>query len=216
MNDSPVYSKTLTFKTNNLGTDATLMLTFNKDIHNLHRETFPLCWKVSSFGKEGPYSIRLTFHNQLAFVKPQVQRGVIIDASTYKLINVDQKTTLTKDDNNVYHFSDVVKGEDGYLEVLNGCPLREDLLIGFTDPDGIQDPAPLLYFDNVGHEELIKAQFQPFLRAYITEQYQDSEIIEAEVSTSFFWEMDLASLDPSTTWLLTYSKSEGTYKISEI
>lgn len=29
-----------------------------------------------------------------------------------------------------FSLQDVVKGEDGYLEVLNGCPLREDLLIG--------------------------------------------------------------------------------------
>ncbi|KAF8838441.1 hypothetical protein BDN67DRAFT_90007 [Paxillus ammoniavirescens] len=38
------------------------------------------------------------------------RRPAVVGACTYKLINVGDKIVLTKDDNSVHHFSDVVKG----------------------------------------------------------------------------------------------------------
>ncbi|KIK72640.1 hypothetical protein PAXRUDRAFT_636263, partial [Paxillus rubicundulus Ve08.2h10] len=102
---SPVFSRTLTFKTKDLGANAALMLTFDKPITGLYKDSFPVCWKVTRFGKTGSYSMHATFHSQLAFVKPQIGDGIIVDASTYQLLNVGEKTTLTQDENEVYHFS---------------------------------------------------------------------------------------------------------------
>ncbi|KAF9222752.1 hypothetical protein BS17DRAFT_179991 [Gyrodon lividus] len=213
---SAVFSRTLTFKTHDLGVDATLMLTFDKNITGLYHDKFPICWKVTSFAAEGPYTMRATYQSQLAFVKPQVDHAsdTIIDASTYKLVNVDDKTTLTKDDHGVYHFSNVVAGEAGYLQAVNGCPLVEDMAIGFTKPNSGEDPIPTLYFKSIGSGAFIKAQFTPVLRAYVTEQYQETQIIRGEVDVSSIWEKDLAGLDSSTTWILTHDKATGKYKIS--
>ncbi|KAF8839480.1 hypothetical protein BDN67DRAFT_1003651 [Paxillus ammoniavirescens] len=190
--------------------------------------THLLLIRVFSFIIQGPYSARATYQSQLAFVKPQVDHGsdTIIDASTYQLVNVNDKTTLTKDDRGVYHFSDVTKGETGFLQAVNGCPLVEDLAIGFTKPNSGQDPNPVLYFKSVGCRALnllenpsnsafVKAQFTPVLHAYITEQYQETQIIRAEVDVSSIWEADLAGLSPTTTWVLTHDKATGKYTITE-
>ncbi|KAF9222751.1 hypothetical protein BS17DRAFT_809357 [Gyrodon lividus] len=213
---SAVFSRTLTFKTNDLGVDATLMLTFDKSITGLYHDKFPVCWKVTNFGAAGPYTMRATYQSQLAFVKPQVDHAsdTIVDASTYKLVNVDDKTTLTKDNNGVYHFSNVVPGEAGYLQAVNNCPLVEDIAIGFTKPNSDQEPTSVLYFKSVGNGAFVKAQFTPVLHAYITEQYQETQIIRGEVDVSSIWEEDLAGLEPSTTWVLTHDKATGKYKIS--
>jgi len=213
MSDSPVLTRNLTFKTKDLGADATLMLTFDKNIKGPHSDTFPVCWKVTRFGKEGPYSMHTTFRSEFAFVKPQAE-GDTISASTYKFINVGEKTILTKDDRDVYHFSDVVKGEDGYLEALNSCPKPEDMAIGFTDPTSGPEPTPALYFTEVDTGAILKAQFTPVLRAYITEQYQQAEIIKTEVSTPFIWEQDLARLSQRTSWVLT-REGPTTYKLTQ-
>ncbi|KAF9220779.1 hypothetical protein BS17DRAFT_301487 [Gyrodon lividus] len=213
---SAVFTRNLTFKTNDLGADATLMLTFDKNITGLYHDKFPVCWKVSSFGSAGPYTLRATFQSQLAFVKPQVDGSdTIVDASTYKLINVGNKTSLTKDAKGVYHFSDVVDGEEGYLQAVNRCPLVEDMSIGFTKPNSNQEPTSVLYFKSIGNGAFIKAQFTPVLRAYITEQYQETQIIRAEVDTSSIWEKDLAGLDTNTTWVLTRDVASGSYKIKQ-
>ncbi|KAF9220772.1 hypothetical protein BS17DRAFT_820284 [Gyrodon lividus] len=208
---SAVFTRNLTFKTNNLGADATLMLTFDQNLTGLYHDKFP-----GQQFRRGPYTLRATFQSQLAFVKPQVDGSdTIVDASTYKLINVGDKTSLTKDAKGVYHFSDVVDGEEGYLQAVNRCPLVEDMSIGFTKPNSGQEPTSVLYFKSIGNGAFIKAQFTPVLRAYITEQYQETQIIRAEVDTSSIWEKDLAGLDTNTTWVLTRDVASGSYKIKQ-
>ncbi|KIK77134.1 hypothetical protein PAXRUDRAFT_778895 [Paxillus rubicundulus Ve08.2h10] len=182
------------------------MLTFENHNSGLYHDKFPVCWKVTNFTTQGPYSIKSTYQSQLTFMKPQVDHGsdTIVNASTYKLVN--NKTTLTKDNRGVYHFSDVTKGEVGYLQAVNGSPLVEDMEIGrFHKPNSDQGPIPILYFKSISNSAFVKAQFVPILCTYITEQYQEMQIIRAEVDA------DLARLGPSTTWILTHDKATGKY-----
>ncbi|KAF9233337.1 hypothetical protein BU15DRAFT_80229 [Melanogaster broomeanus] len=214
---SSVFTRTLAFKTHDLGADATLMLTFDQHIPGLYHDKYPVCWKVTKFAADGPYSMHATFQSQLAFVKPQIdhESDTIIDAGTYKLLDVDDKTTLCKDENGVYHFSNVARGESGFLEAKNECPLVEDIALGFTKPNSSQDPTPILYFKSVGHGAFVKAEFTPVLRAYVNAQYQETQIIRGEVDTEAIWEQDLAGLDQSTTWVLTRNKATGCYKLTQ-
>ncbi|KIK98569.1 hypothetical protein PAXRUDRAFT_133930 [Paxillus rubicundulus Ve08.2h10] len=218
---SAVFSRTLTFKTKaeGLGADATLMLTFNDpDVTpGLYHDKFPVCWKVTSFAAEGPYSMKATYQSHLAFVKPQVEDGsnTIVDASTYKSVNLGDETKLTKDTKGVYHFSNVTPGDAGFLEAVNGCPLVEDIAIGFSKPGSDEDPTCVLYFGSVGHNGFVKAQFTPHLRAYITDQYQETQIIRGEVDTPMIWQRDLGQLAQSTTWFLTYNGATGEFAITD-
>ncbi|KIK73119.1 hypothetical protein PAXRUDRAFT_836318 [Paxillus rubicundulus Ve08.2h10] len=83
-------------------------------------------------------------------MKSQGGGDIIVGTSIYRPLNVGQKTTLTKDNIGIYHFSDPVVGQDGYLEAVNGCPLPEDMAIGFSPPGSGEGPTPLLYFNEIG------------------------------------------------------------------
>ncbi|KIJ04298.1 hypothetical protein PAXINDRAFT_22419 [Paxillus involutus ATCC 200175] len=47
------WTRDLTFKSDDLGHDATLMLTFDQNIEGIYRDSFPACWKAIKFGAEG-------------------------------------------------------------------------------------------------------------------------------------------------------------------
>ncbi|KIJ15340.1 hypothetical protein PAXINDRAFT_180691 [Paxillus involutus ATCC 200175] len=180
------------------------MLTFDKNIKGFYRDIFPLYC---------PYTMHTTFQSQFAVVKPQAEG-----------CTVGEQTILTKDKSGVYHFSDVVEGEAGYLEALNSCPELEDMAVGFTVPTFGPDP-PLqstsrklsacstwsfISEGNIGPQ----TQFKPVLRAYIIERYQQTEIIETEVSAPFSWEQDLARLSQKITWVLA-REEPATYKLTQ-
>ncbi|KAF9220773.1 hypothetical protein BS17DRAFT_769099 [Gyrodon lividus] len=201
---SAVFTRNLTFQANDLGVGATLMFTFDKYIRGLYHDKFP-----SYHFRRGR-----SINHARDIPKPVDGSDKIVDASTHKLVNVGDKTSLTKDDNGVYRFSGVVDGEEGYLQAVNRCPLVEDMSIGFTKPNSGQEPTSVLYFKSIGNGALVNAQFTPVLRAYVTEQYQETQIIRAEVDSSCIWEKDLAALGMNTTWVVKRDKATGNYRIT--
>lgn len=208
-----IFTRNLTFQSNNLGKEATLMLTFDGDMEGLYEDFFPVVWKATKFGKSGPYRAQATYTSQLAFSKPQVVDGNIIDASTCVKINVSEKTSLTEA-NEVYHFSPPQAGVKGVLQAVNNTEAVQDIAIGFMTRGDLM-PKPALYFKDVGDGSHVTAKFTPVLRAYITSDYQETAIIRGAIDTPAIWEQDLAALSDSTIWNLTRDPSTGHYTIEE-
>ncbi|KAF8427639.1 hypothetical protein L210DRAFT_3137872 [Boletus edulis BED1] len=117
------YTRTLTFTAQDLGTDVTLMLIFDKASDGLY-DKFPVVWKVSMFGAAGSYQFIVTFSSQS--------------------LNTD---------------------------------------------------------------------FQPVLRAYITNEYTEGQIVKDQISTPIIWERDLSSLDNITVWNLECDPPTGRFSI---
>ncbi|KAG1813789.1 hypothetical protein EV424DRAFT_1541646 [Suillus variegatus] len=208
---SHLFVRNLTFQSNDLGKEATLMLAFDADIEGLYEEFFPVVWKVSKFGETGPYRTRATYTSQLAFSKPQVVDGNIVDAETAVKINVSERTTLTEA-NDVYHFSPPQPGASGVLQAVNATGAIQDIAVGFVSPGDLM-PQPALYFNGVGDGSHVTARFTPILRAYITSDYQETAIIRGAIDTPVVWSQDLAALAESTTWTLSRDPSNGHYTI---
>ncbi|KIK32905.1 hypothetical protein CY34DRAFT_814007, partial [Suillus luteus UH-Slu-Lm8-n1] len=124
-----IFTRNLTFQSNNLGKEVTLMLTFDGDMKSLYEDFFPVVWKATTFGKSGSYMAQATYTSQLAFSKPQVVDEDIIDASTCVKINVSEKTSLTEA-NEVYHFSSPVAGVNGVLQAVNNTDAIQDIAVG--------------------------------------------------------------------------------------
>ncbi|KAG1778273.1 hypothetical protein EV702DRAFT_1196279 [Suillus placidus] len=124
-----VFTRNLTFQSNNLGKEATLMLTFDGDMEGLYKDFFPVVWKATKFGKSGPHRAQATYTSQLAFSKPQVMNGNIIDTLTCVKINVSEKTSLTEA-NEVYSFSSPVVGVKGVLQAVNNTEAVQDIAVG--------------------------------------------------------------------------------------
>ncbi|KAG2072241.1 hypothetical protein BDR04DRAFT_1230596 [Suillus decipiens] len=208
---SHIFTRNLTFQSNDLGRETTLMFTFDADMQGLYEDVFPVVWKVSRFGRTGTYKAHATYTSQLAFSKPQVVDGNIIDAKTSVKINDSEKTSLTKA-NDVYHFSSPQSGTPGVLQAVNNTGAVQDIAVGFMSP-GDSMPKPALYFHGVGNGSHATARFTPVLRAYIMSEYEETAIIRGAVETPAIWLQDLAGLAESTTWTLKRDAATGRYTL---
>ncbi|KAG2153859.1 hypothetical protein DEU56DRAFT_771423 [Suillus clintonianus] len=210
---SHAFVRNLTFQSNDLGKEATLMLTFDT-MEGLYEDFFPVVWKVSTFGKTGPYRAHATYTSQLAFSIPQVLAGNIVDAETSVKINDSEKTVLTQA-NNVYHFSPPQAGTSGVLQAVNNTGALQNIAVGFVAPGELM-PKPALFFEGVGDESHVTAKFTPVLRAYITSDYQETAIIRGAIDTPAVWTQNLAGLAASTTWELKRDLASGHYTITAV
>ncbi|KAG2030057.1 hypothetical protein BDR03DRAFT_975134 [Suillus americanus] len=212
-NGSAAIVKNLIFQSKDLGKQSDLLLVFDGKVQGMGDRS-PVVWRVSTFGDEGPYQMKATYRSQLAFTKPQVEHGSIIGAATAVEISAGQQTILTKS-GNVFKFSAPVEGTSGYFKATNLAGEKQDLAIGFMGPGALL-PTPMLYFKNVGDDDVVTAHFKPMLRAYVTSDYQETEIWKnSPKNSSFLWEADLANLDETTTWNLTWDANTGRYKIAQ-
>ncbi|ELU37148.1 hypothetical protein AG1IA_08822 [Rhizoctonia solani AG-1 IA] len=59
----------------------------------------------------------------------------------------------------------------------------------------------------------ITAQFKPKLSAYITREYQATEMLRGEVVTDEIWSQNLDELDNITGWYLMEDRDNGTFAI---
>ncbi|KAG1742123.1 hypothetical protein EDB19DRAFT_1702133 [Suillus lakei] len=211
---SHAFTRNLTFQSNDLGKEATIMLTFDADMEGLYEDFFPVVWKVSKFGKTGPYRAHATYTSQLAFSKPQVVDGNIIDAETCVKINDSEKTSLTEA-NDVYHFSPPQAGTSGVLQAVNNTGAIQDIAVGFMNAGDLM-PKPALYFKEVGDGSHVTAEFTPVLRAYITSDYQETAIIRGAIDTPAIWSQNLAALPEHTTWTLKRDAASGHYSVVQV
>ncbi|KAG1795552.1 hypothetical protein EV424DRAFT_605272 [Suillus variegatus] len=58
------FIKNLTFQSNDLGKEVTIMLAWSPNVEGLYEDVFPIVWKVSKLGKSGPYRATATYMAQ--------------------------------------------------------------------------------------------------------------------------------------------------------
>ncbi|KAG6380468.1 hypothetical protein JVT61DRAFT_8618 [Boletus reticuloceps] len=107
------YTKTLTFRSNNLGTDATLMLIFNKALAGSY-DKFPVVWKVTKFGVSGQYQSTVTFSSQSlntgfqpvlrGYITSDYQEGQIVKGQI-SVPYIFEQDLSTLDDNTTWNLS---------------------------------------------------------------------------------------------------------------
>jgi hypothetical protein len=61
----------------------------------------------------------------------------------------------------------------------------------------------------------ISPSFTPMLRAYVTSDYQEREILKGEIHSPLLWEKNLAELAETTTWNLMWDPVTDRYTIAE-
>ncbi|KAG2151227.1 uncharacterized protein EDB93DRAFT_1249423 [Suillus bovinus] len=206
------FVRNLTFQSNNLGKEVTIMLAWSPSVEGLYEDVFPIVWKVTKFGKEGPYRATATYTSQLAFSRAQVEGGKVISAATSVNINNGEKTILTEA-NDVYHFSPPQAGNPGILQALNHTGSIQEMAVGFVNRGDIM-PTPVLYFKDVGDSSRVTAKYTPVLRAYITSDYEETAILRGQVDTPAIWSQDLTALAQNTTWNLARDPNTGRYTIT--
>ncbi|KAG1870503.1 hypothetical protein C8R48DRAFT_85395 [Suillus tomentosus] len=206
------FVKNLTFQSNDLGKDVTLMLAWSPNVEGLYENVFPIVWKARKFAKSGPYRATATYTAQLAFARAQVENGQVVSAATSVNINNGEKTTLTEA-NDVYYFSTPQMGTSGILQAQNDTGSIQEIAVGFINKGDFM-PTPVLYFSDVGHGSRVTAKFTPVLQAYITSDYEETSILRGQVDTPAIWSQDLTGLAQNTTWNLSHDANTGRYTIT--
>ncbi|KAG1729728.1 hypothetical protein EDB19DRAFT_1742884 [Suillus lakei] len=207
------FVRNLTFQTDDLGKEATLVLMFHTNMDCTYQKSFPVIWRTTTFGEEGRYSMHATYTNQLAFSRVQVEDGNVVNTETCVHINDGQKTTLTRTDGD-FQFSVPKHGVPGYLEVCNDTGFVQDIAISIITP-GDSKPKPVICLKDVGDDSEVKTKFTPKLHAYISSDHQETSILEGAICTDSIWEQDLAKLPECTTLTLSREPATGHYTITQ-
>ncbi|KAG2037021.1 hypothetical protein BDR03DRAFT_1011147 [Suillus americanus] len=211
-----LFTRHLIIRSHDLGKDVTIMLALvNEDMQGLYEDSFPVVWKVTKFGKTGPYMSQVTYTNQLAFAKGQVVDGNYVTAATSINLNAGQKTTLTgqDQDDDYYTFSTAVAGAPGSVQAVNKTGLTQDLAVGFLNK-GDFTPTPALYFPDIKDGSQVTAQFTLILRVYITSDYEETSILRGPINTPAIWTQDLTGLATNTIWNLKHDTLTGRYTLT--
>ncbi|KAG1883171.1 hypothetical protein F4604DRAFT_1741156 [Suillus subluteus] len=206
------FVRNLIFKSNDLGKQSDLLLTFNSPMPGMYEDYFPVVWRVHTFGAEGAYAMRATYSGQqFSFTKPKVNDGIIIGALASVDINGRQQTTLTKD-SGAFEFSAPV--EASYMKAINDTGAKVDFTFDFKTTEASL-PTPMLYYNNVENKSSITPRYDLKLRAYVTSDYTQGQILQGEITAPLLWEADLVELSETTTWNLTWDPLTGRYNITK-
>ncbi|KAG2146204.1 hypothetical protein DEU56DRAFT_786832 [Suillus clintonianus] len=195
--------RNLTFQSNDLGKETTILLVFDANMEGLYDTIYPVVWKVFTFPKTGSGELKVTYTNDLAFAEADVVHGNCIEVYTDFKLKPGQKTTLTlenSEDSENMIFSPPVAGTDGYLSAENKTGRVQDLAVGFFTPKPfgpVQEPA--LFFKEVEDGSIATAQWKPVLRVYLESNYEETEALIDAIKIPPIWEQDLHRLFRNTT-----------------
>jgi len=216
-----VFSKTLKFKSVDLGSDVALMLTFDDLATNpkLFTDCFPVCFKVIGFGASGENDASITYQSQLAFIKPQVDSNDIVSASIFGKIDPGQETELqisSKGPPETFKFSTPVtaSSKNNLIAVTNKIGQKCEMGVGFITKSGEPSISLLFQENSFGSDNVLSAQYTPVLRGYIRSDFQENQVIRAEIKTDALFKEDLNKLEDETHWLISRSP-EGKYSIQK-
>ncbi|KAG1734286.1 hypothetical protein EDB19DRAFT_1911151 [Suillus lakei] len=212
--DTSTIVRNLTFQSDDLGKNTTILLVFDAPIKSIYEVVYPVVWKVSTFRKTGIYSLKVSYTNDLAFAHAQDEGASITDAATCIELKPGQQTTLTLEDD-VFGFSKPVTGTPDSLTAENKTGFTQELEFGFF-PEGSFLPDPALYFKEVGDGSNATTQWKPVLRVYITPEYKQAEVLDHAIDAPVVLDQDLHGLHKNTTWNLTWDAGTGHYKLTKV
>ncbi|KAG9085642.1 hypothetical protein FRC06_003526 [Ceratobasidium sp. 370] len=219
-------SKTLNFYTYGLQKDTTVMLMFEppSDV-KLFRDQFPVVWKIITFRAGGHSKASVKYVARLAFGYAQTARfslnarnddNNLVDSAAWVEVMSGDMSSITGGPGQK-RFGPTTKREGTKLLVCkNNTNERANLSIGFVKGNDInQRFEPTLVWTGVGSKSNITVQFTPILTAYVTRDYQASQLLRGEVETDKIWSQNLNELDDVTGWNFVEDDTSGAFSIEK-
>ncbi|KAG1794894.1 uncharacterized protein HD556DRAFT_1442681 [Suillus plorans] len=209
--------RNLTFQSENLGRDTTILLVFDTDMEGLYDTIYPVVWKTFTFPKTDWYSYNVTYSDDLGFSKVRIGNRNLLDTLGHFKLKPGQKTTLSLNDDDDLRFSLPVNGTNDYLTAENETGFHQDLAVGFYDPSRTftYGPAPMLFFKEVGNGSKATAQCKPVLRIYVESDYRETEVLVDAIKSTAILEQDLHQLFRNTVFNLERNMLTGRYKLTK-
>ncbi|KAG9052202.1 hypothetical protein FS842_010342 [Serendipita sp. 407] len=176
-------------------------------------DSLPIKLTSNTFLALEPGAAAAIYHNQLAFVYPQIDERDVILANTWRSVDVGQKTSLKKQENDVHVFTDPVStGVERAVVVENVTDDNKNIALGFTSDPSLP-PTSILYFDGIGPNSNIATYFSPIVSAHVAAEYQQGQVIRGEIATPEIWSADLSALKESTVLIFSRNKATGQYSL---
>ncbi|KAG9085641.1 hypothetical protein FRC06_003525 [Ceratobasidium sp. 370] len=186
-------SKTLNFYSYDLRHDTTVMPMFKPpNSQKLFIDQYPVVWKVITFRARGHGKASVKYVNRLGFGYAQTDEDNLVGAAAWVEVRSGDVTRVIGGPNEK-RFGDTTKREDTKLLVCkNNSSSRADLSIAGSN---------------------ITAQFAPVITAFVTRQYQTSQLLRGAVETDAIWECNLNELDHVTGWNFVEDSASGAFTI---
>ncbi|KAG1865110.1 hypothetical protein C8R48DRAFT_706065 [Suillus tomentosus] len=234
--------RNLTFQSENLGRETTILLVFDTDMEGLYDTIYPVVWKAITFPARGSYSYDVTYTDNFAFSKADIGHDNLVRTFRHFELKPGQKTTLSLKDNNKTRFSPPVNAIKDYLTAENETGFLQDLAVGFYNPskaimaepellffkeDGewkqLQNPSkatmtrpdPMLFFKEVKDGGKATAQWKPVLRIYVESDYQETEVLVNAIKGTAILEQDLRRLFRNTVFNLERNTLTRRFKLTK-
>ncbi|KAG9084525.1 hypothetical protein FRC06_004047 [Ceratobasidium sp. 370] len=208
-------TKTLNFYSYDLKHDTTVMLMFKPpNSQKLFVDQYPVVWKVITFRARGHGKAAVKYVNRLGFGYAQTDSDNLVDSAAWTEVVSGDMTSIIGGAGEK-RFGETTKREDTKLLVCkNNSSGRADLSIGFVKGYGVnQRYEPTLVWAGVGAKSNITAQFTPVITAYVTRQYQTSQLLRGAVETDAIWECNLNELNDVTGWNFVEDSASGSFSI---
>ncbi|OJA10162.1 hypothetical protein AZE42_01823 [Rhizopogon vesiculosus] len=189
-----IYQKFDLSSSDNLGTEATLILTFGKFSDTQPREVLPTVWRVKKFPAEGSRTMEVNYASQQAFIKSMVENDKIVGTEASIAIDTKQETNLMNE-GGAFFTDPTVADFSGAIFVRNGTEF------GFMNLEN--QPVPSWYLTEILDGSVWGFVFRSTLYAYIASGYEEMDIVKGDIQGQLIWQQNLADIDESTTWTLT-------------
>jgi len=187
------------------------MLTFNDpDNHKIFKTQFPTAWKVLHFAPSAHGVANITYKSQLAVAGVEVDASNIVTPTTWENAGPGDEWSLTYADSTYGLKQDVAGGGKGTVNVTNKTGGPSPIAIGFNKSDDLNI---LMVETGVGNTQTAQFDFHPVLTAYATSNFQETQLITAQVVSPVLWSKNVVSLDLHTNLTLVQN-ADGSYTLA--
>ncbi|KAG8719088.1 hypothetical protein FRC08_003706 [Ceratobasidium sp. 394] len=198
-------TKTLNFFSYNLAKTNVVLVFRPPKSSRLYRDQFPVVWKVMTFRGPGHGKAFVKYSARLAFGYAQTDADSLVSTAAW----TELKT------NDITGASGAPGDSTKHFVCKNNSDVPADLNIGLVSGDGTNESfEPTLIFRGVGAGSTLTAQFTPVLQAYVTRDYQVSQLLRGEMETDRIWETNLDEIDEVTSWAFREDDSTGEFSIT--
>ncbi|KAF8600680.1 hypothetical protein BDV93DRAFT_525264 [Ceratobasidium sp. AG-I] len=196
-------SKTLHFYSHGLRGETTVMFMLEiPSSSKIFREQFPVVWKVITLPAGGDGMAHVDYVSHLGYSHAKTGAGYLVESTSWVEVRAGD-------------ISGTSGGSGSKLIVCkNNTRNRVNLSIGFVKGNGVDEVyEPILFCPGVSAGSSITTKFTPTLTAYITREYNESQMLHVEVCTDAIWSQNLNELDDVTGWNLIEDEESGQFTI---
>jgi len=204
-------SRTLIIRAENLKSETTLLLTFDKPSEGqLLKDQKQIAWRVVTLQAGTNAKATVTWTSQPAFSSPQINDKNLVSSENWEPINLGQKCEIK-----MVEGKPVVQkpADDANIEKLMKCNNSTggmtNIAVGFIVSGDFQ---PAIGWHGVGDGLAVAVDLTPNLSIYQSSDYKETQLIRGEIESKEMWKANLVSLDSETT--LNYRVDAGTGKPS--